>query len=375
MTKTPSGRDDLMDIDIIVKERHTGAFQLGAGYASSLGAQLNVQLNENNFLGYGYKAGLQVEYNQRYKNFLVNFTDPYFNDTWWSVGTDLYYTDSQVNQYIQQNKGIGLRAGHPIFRDRFDNRLYGFIKYKIDDTYVKFDPTQDFSDVLKPESVNGVTSSTTVSVEYDRRDDRMMPSDGMYANASYEFAGIGGDIQFMKSGANFRHYQKLFWDVVFRNNVTYGILSQVGDKEIPFTEYYRLGGPNNLRGFGFRNVGKRQFSEQYFRYLTRSGSTTPADLARNLANVVVGGKQQLYYMTELEFPLAKEANMRGVIFYDIGQAEDDLTGSNFRSDFGFGIRWFSPMGPLRFEFGFPLDRRAEFQEKSNNFQFAVGSPF
>lgn len=375
MTKTPSGRDDLMDIDIIVKERHTGAFQLGAGYASSLGAQLNVQLNENNFLGYGYKAGLQVEYNQRYKNFLVNFTDPYFMDTWWSVGTDLYYTDSQVNQYIQQNKGVALRAGHPIFRDRFDNRLYGFIKYKIDDTYVKFDPVQDFSDVLKPESVNGVTSSTTVSVEYDRRDDRMMPSDGMYANASYEFAGVGGDIRFMKSGANFRHYQKLFWDVVFRNNVTYGILSQVGDKEIPFTEYYRLGGPNNLRGFGFRNVGKRQFSQKYFEYLTRSGSTTPADLARNLANVVVGGKQQLYYMTELEFPLAKEANMRGVIFYDIGQAEDDLTGSNFRSDFGFGIRWFSPMGPLRFEFGFPLDRRAEFQEKSNNFQFAVGSPF
>ena len=374
MTKTPPGRDDLMDIDVIVKERHTGAFQLGAGYASSLGAQLNVQLDENNFLGYGYRAGLRLEFNQNYKNFLVNFTDPYFMDTWWSVGTDLYYTDSQVNQYIQQNKGGALRAGHPILRDRFDNRLYGFLKYKLDDTFVKFDPQQDFGDVLDVNSVNGITSSMTASVEYDRRDDRMMPSDGMYASASYEYAGAGGDVRFMKSGANFRHYKKIFWDVVFRNNITYGILSPLDDRPIPFTEYYRLGGPNNLRGFGFRQVGKRQFSQRYFNYLNGQAGFNPIDAAQR-ANVVIGGRQQLFYMTELEFPLAKEANMRGVIFYDIGQAEDDLSASNFRSDFGFGIRWFSPMGPLRFEFGFPLDRKAEFLEKSNNFQFAVGSPF
>ena len=80
-------------------------------------------------------------------------------------------------------------------------------------------------------------------------------------------------------------------------------------------------------------------------------------------------------MTELEFPLAKEAGMRAVIFYDIGQAEDDIVASRFRADIGFGIRWFSPMGPLRFEFGFPLDRQSEFGDRSNNFQFAVGSPF
>lgn len=373
MTKTPSGRDDLMDIDIIVKERHTGAFQLGAGYASSLGAQLNVQLNENNFLGYGYKAGLQVEYNQRYKNFLVNFTDPYFRDTMWSLGSDIYYTNSQVNQYIQQNKGIALRAGHPILQERFDNRLYGYLKYKIDDTFVRFDPTQDFHDVLDPKTVNGTTSSVTTSVIYDHRDDRMMPSDGVYAEASYEFAGLGGDIHFMKANTNLRYYKKVFWDVVFRNNFAYGAVSALGDKPIPFTEYYRLGGPNNLRGFGFRAVGKRMLSTVYRDYLVSKGNTQA--IADQLANVVVGGKQQMYYMTELEFPLAKEANMRGVIFYDIGQAEDNITASNFRSDFGFGIRWFSPMGPLRFEFGFPLDRRAEFQEKSNNFQFAVGSPF
>ena len=89
----------------------------------------------------------------------------------------------------------------------------------------------------------------------------------------------------------------------------------------------------------------------------------------------MGGSQQLFYMAELEFPLAKEAGMRAVIFYDIGQAENNIDSSNFRADIGFGIRWFSPMGPLRFEFGFPLDRRAELGERSNNFQFAVGSPF
>jgi outer membrane protein insertion porin family len=67
--------------------------------------------------------------------------------------------------------------------------------------------------------------------------------------------------------------------------------------------------------------------------------------------------------------------MRAVIFYDTGMAQDDLSFGDLRSDFGFGIRWFSPMGPLRFEFGFPLGRKPEFGERSNNFQFAVGSPF
>lgn len=387
MTKTPPGRDDQMDIDIVVKERNTGQFQLGAGYATALGAQLNVQLDESNFMGYGYRAGVRVEYNgARYQNYTVSFTDPYFNDSFWSLGTDMYYTDSRVLQFVQQNKGMSLRGGHPLFFDYFqNNNFYAFLRYKIDETYVSFASDQDVSDVLNPATVNGVTSSVQGSLEFDKRNDRMMPSDGVYASASYEFAGLGGDVKFMKSQLNARYYKNLFWDVVFRNNLSYGIMGSVDDKPLPFTELFRLGGPNNLRGYAFRNVGTRKFSKKLYNYLLNPaapGSVDPvAACAANFdsncqrAFTVMGGSQQLFYMAELEFPLAKEAGMRAVIFYDIGQAENNIDSSNFRADIGFGIRWFSPMGPLRFEFGFPLDRRAELGERSNNFQFAVGSPF
>lgn len=374
LTKTPSGRDDLMDIDIMVKERHTGAFQLGAGYADSLGAQLNVQLNESNFLGYGYRAGLRLEYNERYQNYLINFTDPYFRDSLWTVGGSLNYTDSDINDYIQESKGGTLTIGHPIY----SRYLYGFLQYKISDDFVRFPQRFNPSDVFDVNKVNGLTSSLSAIIEYDKRNDRLMPSDGVYGRLSYEYAGLGGDIQFYKAEANVRYYQKLFWDVVFRNNLAYGVLGAMGGKPEPFTEYFRLGGPNNLRGYGFRRVGTRIRSQAYYDYLTAAppaGEGIQPTQAEREAHVMVGGRQQAFYMAELEFPLAQEAAMRGVIFYDIGIASDELAASRLQADFGFGIRWFSPMGPLRFEFGFPLDRNEQFGDKSNNFQFAVGSPF
>ena len=233
-----------MDIDVVVKERNTGQFQLGAGYATALGAQLTVQLDESNFLGYGYRAGMRVEYNgSRYQNYTLSFTDPYFQDTFWSVGTDLYYTDSRVVQFIQQNAGGIVRAGHPLFMDYFENNnFYAFLSYKYDDTFVSFPQERDLSDVLDPATVNGITSSATLTLEFDKRNDRLMPTNGSYLSASYEYAALGGDIRYMKAVGSARHYKNIFWDVVFRNNFTYGIISAVDDKEIPFTQLFRLGG-------------------------------------------------------------------------------------------------------------------------------------
>lgn len=370
LTRTPPGREDQMDIDIVVKERNTGSFQLGAGYADSIGTQFNIQLNETNFLGYGYRTGLRLEYNENFQNYLINFTDPYFRDSLWTVGGSVHWrnTGSLLTDFRQESKGFTTTVGRPIY----GRYLYGFTQYKISDDFVQFDSDFDYSDAVDLDSANGLTSSVTFSLEYDLRNDRMMPTDGLYARLSYEYAGLGGQVQFFKAQANFRFYHNVFWDVIFRNNFNYGILGSVGGNEVPFTELYRLGGPNNLRGYGFFDVGDRVFSPQIEAALTPS---LGADEARRRAQVVVGGQQQAFYMGELEFPLAQEAGMRGVVFYDAGIASDELGSARLRANYGFGLRWFSPMGPLRFEFGFPLDRQAELGDASNNFQFAVGSPF
>ncbi|MCJ8277321.1 MAG: outer membrane protein assembly factor BamA, partial [Bdellovibrionales bacterium] len=113
-SKTPPGRDDLMDIDIVVKERNTGSFQIGAGYSSFSGMILNAQLNQTNFLGRGHTVGLQIDYSELQKRYRLNFTEPYFMDTLWSVGFDIFRNDNNIpNLFREKVEGAAVRVGHP----------------------------------------------------------------------------------------------------------------------------------------------------------------------------------------------------------------------------------------------------------------------
>jgi outer membrane protein insertion porin family len=161
---------------------------------------------------------------------------------------------------------------------------------------------------------------------------------------------------------------------VWRNNISYGFISSNDpDKPEPFNELFLLGGANSLRGFDWFSVGKRKKSNKAYAEAKQAGYTD--DEAEIIALKPYGGTQQLFYNLEFQFPLISEAGIKGVVFYDIGNADDDLVLSEMRQDVGFGFRWFSPIGPLRFEWGFPLQRREQFGEDNVNFEFAIGSPF
>lgn len=375
-SKTPAGREDIMDIDIVVKERNTGSFQLGAGYSSFSGPIFNAQLNQTNFLGKGQNVGLQIDYSRLQKRYRINFTEPYFMDTWWTLGFDIFRNDTFIPTLFREKvEGAAMRVGHPIY----GRYLYGFLRYKIDNTELFMNPGQNATDVMDPKTATGVSSSLTASIEYDKRNDRFAPSKGVHTSASFEQAGLGGDLDYSKADAFFRWYHNIFWNLVLRTNFTYGIVQAPKDKGVPFTKKYRLGGPYNMRGFDFFDIGARAFSRQRYLYLQNKlpGVNNPNPIsepeAARLANVVVGGDQQALMMIELEFPLVKEAGIRAVVFYDMGMADNALVDTFFREDVGFGVRWFSPIGPLRFEWGFPLDRRTG--EEGSEFQFAIGAPF
>ena len=261
-TKTPSGRDDLMDIDIVVKERNTGSFQLGAGYSSFSGVIFNAQLNQTNFLGKGQNVGLQIDYSEIQKRYRINFTEPYWNDTLWTAGFDLYRNDSNILGR-EKVEGGAVRVGHPIWGRYF----YGFLRYKIDNTELDMRPGPNATDILEPETAEGITSSLTASVEYDKRNDRFAPTEGVHTSASYEVAGLGGGISYTKADAFFRWYYNIFWNLVLRTNFTYGIVTAPSNRPIPFTKRYRLGGPFNLRGFDFADVGQRRFSNLHRDFL------------------------------------------------------------------------------------------------------------
>ncbi len=391
----PKGsNDDLMDIDIVVKERNTGQIQVGAGYSTYSGVIFNGSVNQINLLGKGQKLGLSVEISKVQKMYNLNFTEPYFLDTKWSTGIDVYRSVRETLEYTETKTGAAVRIGHPIAP-----YLSGFFRYKYDITSIALpDPTSQYyaPELYPPSTANGTTSSGTVSLEYDRRDDRFAPSKGIFATTSVEYAGLGAEKDYTKGFASFRYYKKIFWGLTFRNNLTYGIISpHIASQDVPFNELFLLGGANTLRGYNWYRVGKRKKSETIKdrELCTDAGGTftasgvqgggscsvaqasSPTQVAQAVqdSNQPYGGRQELYYNTEIEFPLISEAGIKGVVFYDIGEADDGVNLRDLQADYGFGFRWFSPIGPLRFEWGFPLNKVPG--DSDVNFQFAIGTPF
>lgn len=378
-TSTPPDKPDQLNIDINVKERNTGSIQLGAGYGSATAFTLQGQINQSNFLGKGQKLSAGVNISSLYSIYNFNFTEPYFLDTEWSLGFDVYQSLTDAYYYREQRVGGAFRFGHPL-----GDYLFGSIRYRLDRTDA--DPEVDTTNnliitdpnIFDLSTIRGKTSSVTGTLEYDRRDDRFSPSKGIYASTSLEYAGLGGDMAFTKGVANFKYFNKVFWDVVWRNNMSYSfIVSHSQGEDPPFNELFKLGGPYNLRGYDLFKVGKPVYSVYSYNLYKNAPPNgygfNDAD-ANQRANLVIGGRQQVLYQTELEFPLISEAGIKGVTFFDVGEAEDDIRADRFFYDVGFGFRWFSPIGPLRFEWGFPL-RVLDVSPRPVVFEFSIGSPF
>ena len=376
-TNTPPEKPDQLNIDIVIKERNTGQLQLTAGYGNVQGLSLGGSIQQNNFRGLGQTLGARIDATKNRQDYSLSLTEPYLYDTKWSSGFDLFYIENKERiNYDNRKVGAAVRFGHPVW----DDNLRAFIRYKIDKTELfENDNTDPF--IFPLETARGVTSSVTTTLEYDTRNDRFSPSKGIYADLSYEYAGLGGDLKYQEFSSHFRYFYNLFWDVVLRNNLTYLNLQPLGSNDVPFTERYQLGGAYTLRGYGSGTVGKRIFSD--FRYqkiianntnniFCRSGAS--AEQQRECSNVIFGGTKELLFQSELQFPLIKEAGLSGVFFYDIGQADDEISQSKFLSDFGIGFRWLSPLGLLRFEWGWPLDRD-DVSRDAVNFEFSIGPPF
>lgn len=366
-------RTEVMNVDVSVKERNTGQIQLGAGYGTSQGFTLQGSVNQANFLGKGQNLGASLNISNTGSYYSLSFTEPYFNDTLWSVGTDLYQSANTARvDYDENHKGGAVRFGHPLAE-----YTRGFIRYKYDDTSLetKYDskgaPITD-SDLFPLKTASGVTSSLTGTLEFDTRNDRQMPTRGIFTSASYEYAGLGGDLKFSRLSGSFRYYKNVIWDLVWRNNIQYARIDSLEGQEVPFSELYLLGGPYSLRGFRTYRVGKMKFSNKIYQELKTAGVSETDAQARAMR--FYGGTQQAMYQTELQFPLVKEAGIMGAGFFDAGAADDSISGKDFFMDVGFGIRWYSPIGVLRFEWGFPLNRDPLYQD-ATVFEFSIGPSF
>ncbi|MGE3260565.1 MAG: outer membrane protein assembly factor BamA [Bacteriovoracia bacterium] len=345
-TKSPAGRPDIMDVEVNVKERPTGQFQLGAGYATTTKFFFTTQISESNFMGKGQDLRFQTQLSkQKYnRSFRLSFTDPYAFDSLWSAGGSVSYELQDIpGRYVEFRRGAQLNLGHPV--EEY-TRLY--VGYRIE-RIMLLNASTEIAETIERE--NGTISSVSTTLVNDRRNDRLITTAGHYLSISEEFAGLGGNRNFLRSIGDARWYHKVIGELTFRTKAEVGSIWNYATLPVQSTEKFILGGPNNLRGYSPYSVGVEKTDRRGRRYTD-------------------GGMYDLIYMAELEYPIAREIGLKAVAFFDAGDANDTFKMS-LKRDYGWGIRWFSPLGPLRFEWGYPLNG----DNKDAQFNFMIGPPF
>jgi outer membrane protein insertion porin family len=388
---TPRGDSpDSLNMAIDVTEKPTGTFSIGAGFSSVESFVFTANISKANFLGMGYtmslSANLSLGRNLRERGFFrgensqqqlsFNIQDPYFLDTRWTASIAMYSVQRTV-LLSEFTRGMNFSLGHYIGKD--DDARFS-LRYSVETvglTSLRATQKQAYGGQLYR---SGTKSSITASLTLDKRDNRIAPTRGFLLTGSAEFAGgmrvndkqvlslLGGNFRFLRLQANVRGFYPIGTPlVVLRWNLSFGWIKSLDGTLVPYTERYRAGGINSVRGFTPFSLGPQ------IRYLVNSDPVHAAD------SVPVGGTMSLVNNLEIEFPIIPPAQIRGVVFLDAGNAFGGLYGDEpfrfetIRVSAGFGVRWRSPMGPLRFEWGFPLNRKPG--ERAQIFEFTIGSFF
>jgi outer membrane protein insertion porin family len=361
---------DKLDLNVEVKEKPTGTFSVGAGYSSLDGVIGQGSVQQANFLGLGLKANAAVSFGSKSKTYNLGLTDPYFMDTKWTVGADVYRNERQYVDYTRRATGGDIKAGYPITDNVSTFWLYKFEQKEIFDESVALQ--QNVANGLFPApQEHSTTSAIQGSLTNNNTDYRIDPSSGMINTLSVEFAGLGGSNHFLRSITEHTLFYPVGWGTVASLRGTFGYIEGLNGEDVPIDEKFYLGGIGSLRGFSPRTVCP-----------TRSNPATAfADGngvgVTSINNVYLGGKVEALVNLEYTVPLIKEAGLKGVVFFDAGNSQDTLgdTFSNFLASYGAGIRWFSPIGPLRLEYGIPINPRTGIDKKSGRLEFSIGSIF
>jgi outer membrane protein insertion porin family len=372
LSTTRGTADDRIVVNIEVKERATGTFQVGAGFSSVENFIVQAQVSQNNLFGRGQRLTLQAQMSGLRQLFLLSFQEPYFLDTFWTFGFDAYNSIRNYESFNRNATGGNLTWGYPITDDI---RAYVTYTGEYVDVSTRGAGTlfgAGFTSPL-PSGVqianlfrSGFTSSLRFALQWDTRNNRLFPSKGFFLGGWAEFASkyIASQNVYNRYGGFGRFYYPIWGPIVFKVNSEIGLITSSEEAGVPISERYFLGGIMDVRGFKPRSLGPR---------VPVLSSLDPNE---SIYYFNKGGNKQLYFNVEIEFPIFEKVGIKGVVFTDAGNAFDDgeaLSFTGLRHSAGFGFRWFSPIGPLRFEWGLPLSPNPG--EDSIVFEFTIGNFF
>jgi outer membrane protein insertion porin family len=443
ITTEPGSSSDRVILNVELEEKSTGDFSVSGGYSTTDGPLAEVSVSERNLLGRGLYGKASVTYGEYARGLSLSFVQPYFLDYRVALGLDAYYREQLPNQYISYGTrtiGFSPRIGLALREDLTLQLRYSIYQQDISLPYylnncnnnpsnslLAFNPSPAFANTpagqaligstgvvdpsglglwcysdgeaslpVRKELASGstLTSSIGYSLNYNTLDNNKNPTDGLLIDFKQDFAGVGGDVTYLKSAVDAKYYAPLVADIVGLVHLQAGLLTQVGDNAIRMLDQFQMG-PNLVRGFAPNGIGPRDINP----YGTQDA---------------LGGTKYWGASLELQMPfwfLPKEIGLKGAVYADAGGLYDytgptswaatgevntpgcipptnnpklppapgtclglQFDNSNVvRSSVGVGLIWASPFGPLRFDYAVPITKGVH--DVVQEFKFGGGTSF
>ncbi|MET4152728.1 MULTISPECIES: outer membrane protein assembly factor BamA [Bradyrhizobium] len=434
ITTEPGSSSDRVVLIVDLEEKSTGDFSVSGGYSTTDGALAEVSISERNLLGRGLFAKASVTYGQYARGYSLSFVEPYLLDYRVALGLDLYQRQQLSNSYISygtKTLGFSPRLGFSLREDLSLQLRYSIYQQEITlPSYLAncnnvlgssaFNPSPAFAASQTPPidltSTGGLgcysdgeaslpvrkelaggktlTSALGYTLTYNTLDNNKNPTDGLLVDFRQDFAGVGGDVTYLKSVVDAKYYAPLVSDIVGLVHLQGGMLNKIGNNDIRMLDQFQMG-PNLVRGFAPNGIG-------------------PRDLNPFGTQDALGGTKYWGASFELQMPfwfLPKEVGLKGAVYADAGGLFDyqgpttwsltnEMTttrnsnctpstinppsagtctglvydnGNVVRSSVGIGLIWQSPFGPLRFDYAVPLTK-GQF-DRVQQFRFGGGTSF
>jgi outer membrane protein insertion porin family len=406
----PGSSADRVVLNVDVEEQSTGEFSIAGGYSTADGIVAEVSVGERNLMGRGQTARAAVTYGQRTRGVELNFGEPYFLDYRLAFGIDLFakqIDSSSYYTYRQETIGGGFRFGIPLREDLSIQLRYSAYRQKIDldqilqncnnvnpDNITTF-ATTTLNSVGQPTCLaDGEASASTkqlvaagpalvslvgYGLVYNTVDNNRAPTRGILAEIRQDFAGVGGNVNFIRTTADGRYYYEIMSEVVSVLHLQGGHVTGWGDRDLRMLDHFQMG-PNLVRGFQTAGIG-------------------PRDLTVGTTQDALGGTTYWGASFEVQIPiwgLPKDFGMRFAAFADAGSVwnyrgptafpatglsvttVDPITGKDtndmlVRSSVGAGLIWDSPFGPIRIDYAFPLTKDPN--DRVQQLRFSGGTKF
>lgn len=392
ITNEPGTSPDRVVVNVDVEEMSTGEFSISGGYSTQDGWLGEVSVGERNLLGRGQAARASVQYGQRARGFELSFVEPYFLDYRMALGLDFFAKETNGQEYTSydtQTIGGAVRLGFELREDLTLQLRYSLYQQELSlqDGYSNCFATVPWNPNNKPKDCNDIstvpslpvrlsldqgavlTSLAGYSLIYNTLDNNRAPTQGIRAELKQELAGLGGDVNFIRSSGDIRFYHEVVPDYIALLRLQAGNITGWGGKDLRFIDMYQ-GGPNLVRGFRQNGFG-------------------PRDLTPWTTHDALGGTNYWAASLELQIPLyfvPKDVGIRAALFADAGSVwnykgptavpGESMTFSDtnaVRSSVGAGLVWDSPFGPLRFDYAIPLTKQS--YDIVQEFRFGGGTRF